>query len=733
MNICKISALLFIFTLSLFNLDSITAQAWEELSPPPFLKHHSNGFGFNGKAYIFEGTFQENRSNEVWEYTPETDNWVRLPDFPGDGRSIAIGDDWNGKYYYGFGNAGGSIGLKNDLWVFDPVDTSFTQLPSCPCQGRTHPALIAHNDKIYMGSGSTFNGDLNDWWEYDMITQEWTQKQDMPGGPRHHPFFFAEGNSVFVGGGHVFNWLKYDLDDQEWSFIDDFPEGRVAGSQFSYDGYGFLLGGDDAAHVHVPDWQTFMRYNPQTDEWELLPALPNGSRWANSSFIIEDNLYYFGGLSDLVSGDNSMWKFDLTLLDCLPLQNMSFSSITDSTANLFWNSNPNAESDTLKWRKLGSTEWIEVPNPQATLVLEGLETCEEYEVLFVTTCGGMTTYSEIFDFRTKGCCNNPSFTVGNLDDNTTAVDWVEFPGANAYEIRYRPAGAAVWSVGTSFNNSFEIKGLFDCRQYEIQIRSICFVEDNDFSESAFFYSPGCGACLDQNFCPAPSTLQGIEEYIDEVKINSYVNTSGSDNGYGNYAVPDLDPINRGTSFSLSVKPVFNTTPLDLKVWIDFNADGNFDAAELVLANDGLQSEITEEIDVPLDAMLGISRMRVMYGKAATGELDPCNSTTEFVGEAEDYCINISGTTNTSEINQSVALNLTAQPNPFKDVLHLQGEFVKNNTYNLTLINLTGQRVLTFEDYSLNQAIDLSIVPAGVYFLSVDSIEGHQQIIRIVKD
>jgi len=137
----------------------LSAQTWEQLSDTPFHSDHSNGFGINGAAYIIQG----NSSNELWEYSPGSDGWTYLMDFPGATRSIAIGDDWNGKYYFGFGSDDNGDGL-NDLWEFDPVEKSFLQLPSCPCVGRAHPALIAHNNKIMMGSGSTNNGDIDDWW-----------------------------------------------------------------------------------------------------------------------------------------------------------------------------------------------------------------------------------------------------------------------------------------------------------------------------------------------------------------------------------------------------------------------------------------------------------------------------------------------------------------------------------------------------------------------------------------
>ncbi len=308
----------FLLLFSVFSFLSIGyAQQWEQLNDVPFYRHHSNGFGHEGKAYVILGGYDQ-LSNEMYEYEPTTDTWTQMANFPGAERQLAIGDDWNGKYYYGFG--GSNTEYFTDIWEFDPETMTFTELPSCPCEGRMHPAFIAHNDKIFMGSGSTGNGDLRDWWEYDMITQEWTQKEPIPGARRHHPFFFTIGDDVYVGGGHIFNWNRYNPETETWSEIDNLPAGRVAGTQFNHGDYGYILAGDNYLHVSIPDFETFMRYNASTREWEYLPELPFGSRWAPSSFVIDDTVYFFGGLAfDQLTGeeldDSSMWKFDLLSLD----------------------------------------------------------------------------------------------------------------------------------------------------------------------------------------------------------------------------------------------------------------------------------------------------------------------------------------------------------------------------------------------------------------------------------
>lgn len=302
---------LLLSSMALFGI-SAEAQTWEILNPTPFYKHHSNAFTYEGKAYVFEGVLTNDLSQAMWTYDPVEDEWSNIADFPGPARAIAIGDEWDGKYYYGFGRTDQTY--LRDLWVFDPADSSFTELATCPCTGRTHPALVAYRGKVFMGTGSTGFGDLTDWWVYDIATDTWEQKRDLPGGRRHHPFFFTEGDFVYVGGGHQSTWYKWNIEDEIWTRINGEPLGRVAGQQFQHNGFGYVLGGDDTNHDHVPQDESFMRYDPATDEWEKLPVTPRG-KWAPSSFVLDDYVYYFGGLSSELRNDRTMMRLNLELLD----------------------------------------------------------------------------------------------------------------------------------------------------------------------------------------------------------------------------------------------------------------------------------------------------------------------------------------------------------------------------------------------------------------------------------
>ena len=192
--------------------------------------------------------------------------------------------------------------MSNDTWI---------QKTSFPGDGRNHPAMIVVNDKIYMGCGSNGSGNLGDWWEYDITLDSWSQKPDIIGNDRHHPYYFGIGDYAYVGFGHgslpgpgsnpssnsyIYNdFYRYDPSNDSWLQLNDFPaEARVAGTQFSYNGKGYVLSGDGDDHGPLSSGE-FWEYNPINDSWNQLPSHPGGAIWAPGNFVIGCDVYFLLG------------------------------------------------------------------------------------------------------------------------------------------------------------------------------------------------------------------------------------------------------------------------------------------------------------------------------------------------------------------------------------------------------------------------------------------------------
>ena len=135
------------------------------------------------------------------------------------------------------------------------------------------------------------------------------------------------------------------------------------------------------------------------------------------------------------------------------------------------------------------------------------------------------------------------------------------------------------------------------------------------------------------------------EWIGNVSFADLNHDSGK-NGYGDFTANTANVV-AGSSYPLSITPVYSYTHYDeyIRVWIDFNADGDFeDSGELVLeaialaGSDGSPGNVvSDNISVPASAALGNTRMRVTMKRDAYA--DPCENFIQ--GEVEDYTVSIS--------------------------------------------------------------------------------------------
>lgn len=261
--------------------------------------HHPVTFAIGDYGYSVTGTSSFGaETDEVYRYNPKTDSWATMSEFPGGVRSFAIGLEYQGSGYLGFGAGSGQF--YDDFWRFDTATNQWTQLADCGCVGRRHPALMAANGKIYVGLGNDNTGDLKDFWVYDIASDSWSQLPDIPGPARHHPFMFATNVEVYAGMGHGGNfifgdWYRFDTVNNNWQSMNSFPgEARVAGTQFDHNGYGYVLSGDGDNHSFMSTGEMW-QYESSTDTWTQLDPHPGFSRWAPGSFVIGDTLYFFGG------------------------------------------------------------------------------------------------------------------------------------------------------------------------------------------------------------------------------------------------------------------------------------------------------------------------------------------------------------------------------------------------------------------------------------------------------
>lgn len=345
-NMHKILLTTLLFTISLIAQE----QAWVQMaSLPPWAseRHHPVTFTLDGKGYLLGGANPTSTEmfKDLYVYNATLDDWTQLDDYPGPPRGFGYGVALDGKAYVGMGiiEEDGQNILGNDLWEFDPETEEWTELTPMPEGARRyHPAFIGIDGKIFVGCGAGQNIDndgeqtsfLKDWWEYNIENDEWRRLPDLPGFARHHPFYFGIGKDAYVVAGHGNDQVissytgeqaigyndvyKWNTETEQWTQLADMPaEGRIAGTQFSYGGKGYVLSGEGEDHELLDEGE-FWEFDPATEEWTQLESHAGNSRWAPGNFIIGNKLFFTSGRSSFRSQapkyEKDLWMYELPII-----------------------------------------------------------------------------------------------------------------------------------------------------------------------------------------------------------------------------------------------------------------------------------------------------------------------------------------------------------------------------------------------------------------------------------
>jgi hypothetical protein len=166
------------------------------------------------------------------------------------------------------------------------------------------------------------------------------------------------------------------------------------------------------------------------------------------------------------------------------------------------------------------------------------------------------------------------------------------------------------------------------------VNPICYGTMVDFTATPT--NVVCSRAL--NYCNSNVT-SSTNEWISKVQIDTFANASGQALGYSDFT----DQVIHVTSgvIPLTLTPGFSGSALNeyWKVWVDLNADGDFDdAGELLYDAGGINSgPVSGNITIPASAIGKMTRLRVSM-KYDTAQTGPCE--TFNFGEVEDYTISI---------------------------------------------------------------------------------------------
>ncbi len=341
-------------------------------------------------------------------------------------------------------------------------------------------------------------------------------------------------------------------------------------------------------------------------------------------------------------------SLNLLMNDCGPCPSalaLDATDITDTQALLDWIPGINADSSTLQWRAVASPDWNIVTNADAPYLLIDLDECTEYEFQINAVCPDESSgFTDSYVFETDGCCVPPSDININIISNSSAtINWNAVLAADSYTILIS-SSTGTFTIEGIIQNFLDLTELDECVTYYVSILTVCDGMSTAPSDVEEFLMPGCGACTDLNYCDSEGG-NSESEWIETIALNSFVNNSGDDGGYGDYTGSPIELLTFNT-YEIILTPGFSNSGAYkeyFKVWIDFNKNGTFEEPGELVFDPGVPTEemITGNIMIDEFTPLGITRMRIgMRWAGIGGDATPEACSSFSFGEVEDYCVNI---------------------------------------------------------------------------------------------
>lgn len=245
------------------------------------------------------------------------------------------------------------------------------------------------------------------------------------------------------------------------------------------------------------------------------------------------------------------------------------------------------------------------------------------------------------------------------------------------------------------------------------------------------------------------TAAGIptEGYIESMQISSFldeiITQSPAENGYHQFM--DAIMVEKESMVGLFYNPVYNEAFVQELVYIayaDFNQNQIFDDNEMVYNSwwNGGDYFTPPAFYVSNDVPTGEVRLRFIM--SLEGVVDAC--ATEFLGEVEDYTLNIVENLQENNVNnRSIATDshsaapdskLSVFPNPATDFSTIEIQFTKATSAQLQIFNSTGQLIQQMnlgKIMEVNEQVNWTQQVTGTYFVIVKtSQQTYQQAVIV---
>lgn len=304
-------------------------------------------------------------------------------------------------------------------------------------------------------------------------------------------------------------------------------------------------------------------------------------------------------------------------------------------------------------------------------------------------------------------------TVTGITRTSASVNWTALVGAT-YSVMYRKVGTATWTTVPVSTNAYNISGLTEATQYEVQVANVCSASVGSYSASTNFTTSPFAKC-------SITGTNAADEYISNVTVTGAgmgpVSNSSNNTPYTDYTTDPSKLItlmsgSSGNNVSITKGWTGSQYNDGVTAWIDFNKDGVFSSSEVIYTSaPSIVSPVSGTFSVPADAYTGGNViMRVVLGYESQPSSGCSN---QQYGEVEDYPVLIQQQLSTSETVKDKN-SIQIYPNPASDVLNVT-QISSKAQYIIT--NMAGQKVMNGQIN--DNKISVSKLSTGAYIISIE--------------
>ncbi len=248
-------------------------EGWSKIADfPGTARREAVAFTINGKGYVGTGVDEEdNRLADFYEYTPESDSWVKVAnDFAGGARQNAVAFSINNIGYvgtgYGWQEGEDRLNLK-DFYKFE--NGTWTKIAFDGEKSRNATAFVI-KDKAYVVSGENSGKYV---WEYDPAkvsetTNGWTSKKYLDDNNNREKvqrteavsFVISDKGYIVTGklGGYSREVWEYEPTRDEWverTSLENEISSREDAVAFTLDNRGFFSTGNASGRYLDDTWE----------------------------------------------------------------------------------------------------------------------------------------------------------------------------------------------------------------------------------------------------------------------------------------------------------------------------------------------------------------------------------------------------------------------------------------------------------------------------------------------